>query len=93
MYIVPIAWIYVALMMSLAEANNTNGTVLGAVITFLLYGALPVGLILYFMGSPGRRRAIKAREAAELAASQHSLQPNTSSLPTADPIAPVGKET
>ena len=65
MYIVPIAWIYVALMMSVAEATNSNGTVLGAVFTFLFYGLLPVGLILYFMGSPSRRRAIKAREAQE----------------------------
>ena len=31
MYIAPIAWIYVALMMSVAEATNTNGSVLGAV--------------------------------------------------------------
>ena len=35
MYIVPIAWLYVAIMMSVAEASNSNGTVLGAVITFL----------------------------------------------------------
>jgi len=89
MYIVPIAWLYVALMMSVAEATNSNGTVLGAVITFLLYGVLPVGLILYFMGAPGRRRAIKARESAERAASH---QPDASGLPPSDPVAPVGKE-
>ena len=94
MYIVPIAWLYVALMMSLAEANNTTGTVLGAVITFVFYGLLPVGLILYFMGSPGRRRAIKAREAAAQAAAAQtpSSQPDTSGLPTADPVTPVRKE-
>ena len=94
MYIVPIAWLYVALMMSVAEATNSNGTVLGAVITFLLYGALPVGLILYFMGSPGRRRAIKARESAERDAARAaaSLQPDTSGLPPGDPVAPVRKE-
>jgi hypothetical protein len=93
MYIVPIAWIYVALMMSAAEASNTNGTVLGAAITFLLYGALPVGLMLYFMGAPGRRRAIKTREAAERANAQASPQPDTGSLAPADTVAPVGKET
>ena len=94
MYIVPIAWLYVALMMSVAEATNSNGTVLGAVITFLLYGALPVGLILYFMGSPSRRRAIKAREIAErdAARADASLQPDTSGLPPGDPVAPVRKE-
>jgi hypothetical protein len=65
MYIVPIAWLYVALMMSVAEATNTNGTVLGAIITFVLYGLLPIGIIVYVMGSPARRRAIQAREATE----------------------------
>lgn len=65
MYIVPIAWLYVAVLMSVAEATNTNGTVLGALITFVMYGLAPVALVLYLMGSPARRRAIKAREAAE----------------------------
>jgi len=93
MYLIPIAWLYVALMMSVAEATHSNGTVFGAVITFVLYGALPVGLILYFMGSPGRRRAIKAREnAASSAQSAASLQPDTSRLPPGDPVAPVRKE-
>jgi hypothetical protein len=88
MYIIPIAWLYVAVMMSVAEATNTNGTVLGAIFTFLLYGALPVGLVLYFMGSPSRRRANKAREAAE----QKLVQPDAGSLPPTDPVAPVRKE-
>jgi hypothetical protein len=68
MYLIPIAWIYVALMMAVAEATNTTGTVLGALITFVLYGLAPVALLVYLMGGPQRRRALKAREAAELAA-------------------------
>lgn len=68
MYIVPIAWIYVALMMSVAEATNSNGTVLGAVVTFVLYGLLPVGLVLYIMGTPGRKRLLHAKVAEERAA-------------------------
>ena len=68
MYLVPIAWIYVVFMMSVAEATNTNGTVVGAVFTFLMYGMAPVALILYFMGTPGRKRAIRAQEAAERSA-------------------------
>ncbi len=68
MYLVPIAWLYVALMMAVAEATNTTGTVLGGIITFVLYGLAPVALVLYLMGSPARRRAIKAREKAELEA-------------------------
>lgn len=70
MYIVPIAWLYVTLMMALAEANNPNGTVLGAIITFVLYGLMPIGLVVYVMGAPARKRANKAREQAELAAAQ-----------------------
>jgi mannose/fructose/N-acetylgalactosamine-specific phosphotransferase system component IID len=96
MYIVPIAWLYVSLMMAVAEATNTNGTVLGAIVTFVLYGLLPIGLILYFMGSKGRRRAIKAREAAELAKAAEaaaSRQPDTSSHAATDAIAPMRKET
>jgi len=67
MYLVLIAWLYVALMMAVAEATHTTGTVLGAVITFVLYGLLPMSVVLYLMGSPARRRAIKAKEAAERA--------------------------
>jgi hypothetical protein len=64
MYIVAIAWIYVALMMAVAEAYHPLGTVLGAVITFLLYGLGPVSLVLYIMGAPQRRKRSKARDAA-----------------------------
>ncbi len=93
MYIVPIGWLYVSLMMAVAEATNTNGTVMGAIVTFVLYGLLPIGLILYFMGAKGRRRAIKAREAAELAQATQSLDPDTSSHAATDAVAPVRKET
>ena len=91
MYIVPIAWLYVVLMMAVAEATNTNGTLLGAVMTFFLYGLGPVGLVVYIMGAPGRRRAIKAREAAELAQA-HSVDPDASRHTTTDMVAPVGKK-
>jgi len=102
MYIVPIAWIYVALMMSVAEATNTNGTVLGAIFTFLLYGVLPVALMMYFMGTPGRKRALRAREMAERQAAidahqaatkeAASLQPDASSLAPADAVPPVAEK-
>ena len=102
MYIVPIAWIYVALMMSVAEATNSNGTVLGAVVTFVLYGLLPVGLVLYIMGTPGRKRALRAREAQErasyLARAQEEEIPASVQAPDAgghaatDTVPPVRKE-
>jgi hypothetical protein len=66
-YLIAIAWLYVALMMALAEATHVNGTVLGAIVTFLLYGLLPTGLVMYVMGTPLRRKARLATEAQELA--------------------------
>ncbi|MEY4425743.1 MAG: hypothetical protein RL535_41, partial [Pseudomonadota bacterium] len=70
MYIVAIAWMYVALMMAVAEATNTNGTVLGAIVTFILYGLLPIALVVYLMRAPGRKKAIKEKEALEAQAQQ-----------------------
>ena len=92
MYLVPIAWLYVTVMMAVVEANSPNGTLLGALITFLLYGAGPIALVIYVMGTPARRRAIKAREAAEQALAQTSDQPDAGREPAADPVAPVRKE-
>lgn len=63
MYLVAIAWIYVVLMMAIAEAMAPNGTLLGAGVTFVLYGLLPLGIVLYVMGAPMRRRARRAAEA------------------------------
>ena len=67
MYLVVIAWIYVVLMMSVAEATNTTGTVLGAIMTFVLYGLGPCALVVYLMRTPARNRAAKKRRADEQA--------------------------
>ncbi len=67
MYLVAIGWLYVALMMSVAEATHAQGTLLGAIVTFFLYGLGPVALVLYLMATPQRRKASRAREAAEAA--------------------------
>ncbi len=83
MYLVLIAWLYVALMMAVAEAVSPIGTVLGAIFTFLLYGALPMGIIGYIKGTPARRKARKAQEDAA------SIPPNANSETPGDPIAPV----
>jgi hypothetical protein len=94
MYIVPIAWLYVTVMMAVAEATNTTGTVLGGIVTFLLYGLLPVGLVVYVMGAPARRRAIKAREHAELAATRATLafEPDAGSHAAGDAITTERKK-
>jgi hypothetical protein len=64
MYIVPIAWMFVVVLMTIAEATSTQGTLLGAFFTFLLYGLLPLAIVMYVLGTPGRRRARLAAEAA-----------------------------
>ncbi len=76
MYLIVIAWMYVVLMMSVAEATHPTGTLLGALMTFVLYGVGPVALVVYLMGAPSRRKAIKAREAAE-AAEATTLMPSS----------------
>ena len=95
MYLVVIAWLYVALMMAVAEATSPIGTVVGAFFTFVLYGMAPVALVVYLMRNPARRRARKAREAAELAgrADAGSAQPDTGGEAAADGVPPVRKET
>ncbi len=65
MHLVAIAWMYVVLMMAIAEALSSQGTVLGAVITFILYGVLPLAIVLYILGTPARKRALRRREAQE----------------------------
>lgn len=77
MYLIVIAWMYVVLMMSVAEATHPSGTLLGALVTFVLYGVGPLALVVYLMRAPARRRAIKAREATEHQARQSaSVEPD-----------------
>jgi membrane protein implicated in regulation of membrane protease activity len=56
MYLVAIAWIYVVLMMSVAEVMHPDGTLLGAFFTLVLYGVLPLAIVLYIMGARLRRK-------------------------------------
>jgi uncharacterized membrane protein len=92
MYLVAIAWIYVVLMMALAEALSSQGSVLGAVITFVLYGLLPLSVVLYIMGAPARGQARRAAEAAAVAAAAPSAAPDGSGMAPGDAVAPEGKE-
>ena len=57
MYIVAIAWIYVVFMMAITETSVVAG-----IMTFLLYGVVPVTIIVYVMGSGRRKRKRHAQE-------------------------------
>ncbi|MBE0546539.1 MAG: hypothetical protein IH627_02540 [Rubrivivax sp.] len=83
MHIVAIAWMFVVVMMAVVEALSSQGTVLGAVFTFVLYGALPLSVVLYIMGEPARRRARRAAE---------SVAPDGSGVAPGDAVAPERKE-
>lgn len=61
LYLIAIAWIYVVLLMSLAESSFIAG-----VMTFIFYCVIPLGLVLYILGSPARKRQIKDRERAAM---------------------------
>jgi biotin transporter BioY len=59
LYIVAIAWLYVVMMMALAERSFAAG-----VGTFFFYGVLPLSVVLYLLATPARRRAQRARQQA-----------------------------
>jgi predicted membrane channel-forming protein YqfA (hemolysin III family) len=88
MILVAIGWLYVVLMMAVAEATSNQGSVLGAVFTFVLYGVLPLGIVLYVMNEPARRR----RRRAERLASVTSAAPDRGDHAPGEPVAPERKE-
>lgn len=90
MYLLAIGWMYVVAMMAAAELASPVGTWLGATITLLLYGLLPVSVLLYILGTPIRARARRAREQA--ATSVVVLQPDAGGHAAGDAVAPIGKE-
>ena len=75
MYIIAIGWLYVTLLVAANEA-----TIVAGIISFLFYGALPCGLIVYFAGSKVRRQrqrylALRAEQGASRPAAEHQPSP------------------
>lgn len=74
MHVVVIGWSFVVVLMAGAEVTAPGGTLLGALVTLVLYGMLPLGIVLYILATPGRKRLRRqaeadARQAAEAGAS------------------------
>jgi NADH:ubiquinone oxidoreductase subunit 6 (subunit J) len=99
MYLVAIAWMYVVLMMCLVEAASPQGSLLGALVTFVMYGLLPLALVLYLIGTPGRKRALRQQamlDATAAPALGSALEPDQGGHASAGPqdpgISPVGKK-
>jgi hypothetical protein len=91
MVLVALGWMYVVLLMALTEAFAPNGTVLGAIFTFLLYGLLPLSVLLYIMGTPLRRRRAQ-RLQAEADAASSAAQHDGSGHAAGDAVAAERKE-
>ncbi|MEG0053180.1 MAG: hypothetical protein RR715_07945 [Comamonas sp.] len=99
MYLIAIAWIYVVVMMAVVEAASPNGSLLGAFFTLLLYGLLPLSILLYILGTPGRKRRLREQFERERTQQQQAwaekslLTPDAGSQPPAaaepERIAPV----
>ncbi|KNZ31739.1 MAG: hypothetical protein AD742_16810 [Methylibium sp. NZG] len=85
MALVGIGWLYVTVMMAVAEATSTTGTVLGAFVTLVFYGLLPLAIVLYLLNTPARRRAQRAARLMALPAADEATPAETS---MAGPIAP-----
>jgi membrane protein implicated in regulation of membrane protease activity len=97
MHIITIAWVFVVVLMALAEATSPQGTVMGALFTLLFYGALPLSIVLYVLGTPGRRRARaaqanQANQAGQAALTSEppsrSADPDGGGMPPGEPVAP-----
>ena len=83
MLIIVLAWLYVLGMMAFALAVEPGGSMVGAIVTFLIYGFGPPALLLYLWG--WRRRRQLKRDGLDLA-------PDAGSKPPADAVAPERKE-
>ena len=57
MYIIAIGWLYVTALVALNEASVVAG-----IASFLCYGLLPCGLLLWLGGSRARRQRQRYRE-------------------------------
>lgn len=91
MHIVAIAWIFVVVLMAAAEASAANGSLLGGLFTLLLYGALPLSIVLYVMGTPARRRA-RQRAETQTGPNTASADPDGRRVAAGDAIPPEREE-
>ena len=95
MILVLLAWFYVVMMMALAEALAPQGSVIGAAITFVVYGGVPLALLVYLLAATVRRRArlrAPADGSAALGRPGGVEQADAGGHAAGDSIAPVGKE-
>jgi predicted membrane channel-forming protein YqfA (hemolysin III family) len=85
LYLVALGWMYVVVMVAVAELVSPQGHWLGALFTLLGWGVLPLAVVLYILGTPARRRARRAAQAS-------AAQPDRGGHAPADAVAPEREE-
>lgn len=89
MILVALAWLYVVLMVAVVEASGSDGSFLGALFTVVLYGLMPMSIVLYLMLSPARRRTRRSAESAEKAESVEKAETAESTKVSGIPPSPA----
>ena len=70
MWIVAVAWMYVAVMMAVAQATSPDGSLGGALGILVFYGLLPLSLVMYVLFTPHRNVPARHRNNANLTRGQ-----------------------
>lgn len=84
LYLVALGWMYVVLMVAVAEAVAPHGTLMGAFFTVVGWGVVPLAVVLYILATPARRAARKSAES--------TADPDGGSHAAGDTVAPERKE-
>nr|ALV86395.1 hypothetical protein [uncultured bacterium 14] len=64
MLIVALGWLFVVALFALVQFASPQGSLLVALLLVFGAGVLPLAVVLYVMGAPGRRRRRLAAEVA-----------------------------
>ncbi len=95
-WLIIIAWMYVVFMMAISEALSSQGSVLGAAITLIFYGIVPLSILLYLLGTPVRRARHQTQQpeppSKAGAPSKGAGTPDCGSEAPGHTITPEGKE-
>jgi hypothetical protein len=62
MIVVAIGWMFVVGLFALTQAASPQGSLLVALLLLVGAGVLPLAVVLYVMGAPGRRRRRRRAE-------------------------------
>jgi predicted membrane channel-forming protein YqfA (hemolysin III family) len=90
LYLVALGWMYVVLMVAVAEVVSPQGSLLGAFFTVVGWGVIPLAVVLYILATPSRRAARARAEEASAAAA--AADPDGSGHAAGDAVAPERKE-